>query len=451
MRPIRAEVAAIDLEAPAELQELRAATAELVEGISPVRDAPGGRKVFRIQLAEARRKAFSFTLEGLYPIANSASAASLPLPRLLGTLDRGGQIVATAPAGLELRGTYRDWEADRPGEWDRPLDPAPRGAAGLSATLDRSPARLDLTWRAPCADVPVMATADIQLGERQATIRHQWRFPGGPAVPRQFVARGPASLAGRVKAIDGGTLTSTGAGEWAVQLAAPAGRDTVLTLAYSFPLPSGPDRSAASVPLIWLEPCPRCETDVRIWSAATPTGVLTPSGVEGPWTEVPPRAAADRSTLPALAVHGGGPHLPLTVRLTETDAGPGMGLVVDRTWVQALVNGDGQQEYRTRCLVRPQQTHYLEVELPGPPAAIQFTAQIDGRRLPWTAPDGAGGHLIRLRLDPPESGRGPLILDLIYLLPPQQRGSRWQLTLAPPRVRGPVFIGPVRVANRRGL
>jgi hypothetical protein len=444
VRPIRAEVTSIDLEVPAELQELRPASAELVEGISPVRDSAGGRKVVRVQLAEARRKAFTFTLEGLFLVASSASTATLFLPRPLATLDRGGQIAATAPAGLELRGSYRDWEGDRPGEWDRPIDPAPRGAGGLAATLDRTPARLDLTWRAPRADVPVTATADLQLGERQVTVRHQWHIPGGPAVPRQFVARGPATLAGRVRAVDGGTLTPAGAGEWAVQLAAAAGRESVLTLAYSFPLPAGADQSAVTVPLVWLEPCPRCETDVRVWSVATPTGVLIPAGADGPWTEVPARAAPDRPTLPDLALHGGGTHLPLTLRLTEAAAGPGMGLVVDRIWVQAVVNADGQQEYRTRCLIRPQQTHYVDVELPAAPAAIQFGAQLDGKRLTWTATDGAGGRFVRLRLDPAESARGSVVLDLIYLLPAPRGASRWQLTLSPPRLRGPVFVGPAR-------
>jgi hypothetical protein len=449
VRPIRTEVTAIDLEVPADLQDLRPTSAELVEGISQVRDAPEGRKIVRIQLAEGRRKAFTFTLDGLFPVAATASAAALALPRPLGTLDRGGPMAATAPAGLELRGNYRDWEGARPGEWDRPLDPAPRGAVGLAANPDRTPARVDLTWRAPRADVPIVATADIQLGERQATVRHQWHIPAGSAAPRQFIARGLAALAGRVKAVEGGTLSPAGPGEWAVQVAAPAGRESVLTLAYSFPLPAGDPqtgtpRSTVAVPLLWLEPCPRCETDVRIWSAATPNGVLTPAGVDGPWTEIPPRAVADRPALPTLVVHGSGTQLPLTLRLTESVAGPGTGLVVDRVWVQAMVDAEGQQAYRTRCLIRPQQTHYLDVELPAAPTAAQFAAQTDGKRLSWTAADGAGGRFVRLRLDPAEAGRAPLVLDLMYALPPSRGASRWQLTLFPPRLRGPVFVGPVR-------
>jgi hypothetical protein len=455
VRPIRTEVTAIDLEVAANLQDLRPTSAELVEGISSVRDAPEGRKVVRIQLAEARRKAFTFTLEGLFPVASSASAAALALPRPVGTLDRGGPIAATAPAGLDLRGSYRDWEGARAGDWERPLDPAPRGAVGLTANPERTPARIDLTWRAPRADFPIVATVDIQLGERQATVRHQWHVPAGSAAPRQLIARGPTALAGRVKALEGGTLTPAGPGEWAVQVAAPAGRESVLTLTYSFPVPAGDPqagtpRSAVAVPLLWLEPCPRCETDVRIWSAPTPNGVLTPAGVSGPWTEVPPQAVPDRPALPTLVVHGSGTQLPLTLSLAEAAAGPGAGLVVDRVWVQAMVDADGQQAYRTRCLIRPQQTHYLDVELPAPPMAAQFAALLDGKRLPWTAVEGASvggsssGRFVRLRLDPAEAVRTPLVLDLLYLLQPSRTASRWQLTLLPPRLHGPVFVGPIR-------
>jgi hypothetical protein len=444
VHPVRTDVTAIDLEVPAELQELRPASAELVEGLNPLRDATGGRRVVRVQLAEARRKAFTVTLDGLYPASGQSGTAALSLVRPLGTLDRGGQLVVSAPAGLEVRGSYRPWEQDGAGQWEQPLDPAPRGASGLVAMIDRAPARLDLTWRSPRADVPITATVDIQLGDRQATVRHQWRLPAGLTGPRPLVLRGPAPLAGRVRAVGGGTLSPANPGEWSVQLGPVTGRESVFIVAYSFAVPNGPSRLPIAVPLVWLEPWPRCETDVRVWSAATPAGILAPAGAAGPWTEVPPRAVPDRPTLPALAVHAAGTQLPLTLSFTEAAAGPGTGLVIDRVWVQAVIDADGQQAYRTRCLVRPQQTHYLDVELPAPPASAQFTALLDGKRLPWTVAEGTGGRFVRLRLDPADVNRGSQELDLAYLLPPRAGDSRWQLTLTPPRLRGPVFVGPVR-------
>ncbi len=453
VRPVRKDVMTLDLEVPMELQELRPVSAEVVDSLTALRDAAPGRRLVRLQLAESRRRAFTFTLEGLYPLNGASAAASLPLPRPVGTLDRGGQVLATAPAGLELRGSYREWENGRAGDWERPLDAAPRGAPGLSTTVERSPARLDLSWRSPRGELPVVATADIQLEERQATVRHHWRIPVGPGSPRQLLVRGPAALAGRLRAIDGGQLTPAKPGEWSVQLTAPSGRDSSLTLAYSFPLPAGPDRPPAAVPLVWLEPCPRCETDVRVWAGFTPDGVLRPSLADGPWTEMPPQAAPDHASLPALSLHGSGTGLPLSLRLHESATGPGTSLVVERVWVQALVDADGQQAYHTRCLLRPQHTHYLEVGLPASASAIQLTALLDGKRLPWRADEASpGARTVRLRIDPPAENATYRLLELLYVLgpggagapPATGRGSRWQLTLTPPRLLGPVFVGPWR-------
>src|SRR5205823_9350260 len=96
------------------------------------------------------------------------------------------------------------------------------------------------------------------------------------------------------------------------------------------------------------------------------------------------------------------------------------------------------------------------VELPAPASAIQFAALLDGKRLGWRA-DGEPGALatgvpgartVRLRIDPPGAGGGPQVLELFYVLGPGRsdpgRGSRWQLTLVPPRLHGPVFVGPWR-------
>lgn len=441
--PIRTEATCVDVDVPAEIQSLRVLSAEIVEGISPLRDLADDRKLVRVQLAESRRRPFTFTLEGIYANLGSNSA-SLRLPRALGTLDRGGSLSAAAPPGIELRGHWREWDGDRSSEWERPLDAAPRGAA-LSVNLDRAPARIELTWRDPRVDFVVNSIADIQLGERQATVRQQWRMPSIPGGGRQLTLRGPAQLAGRIRALEGATISQSSPGEWLVQLAGLSGRETSFAIAYSFPLPTGPNRPAVAAPLVWLEPAGRCETDVRIWSATTPNGVLAPTLADGPWTEVAPQIVADRPTLPTLALHSSGQQAPLLLQLAEAPAGPGVGLIVERIWVQAMIDEDGQQAYRTRCLIRPQQTHFLDVELPAPPTAIQFAALIDGKRINWTTADGTGGRSARLRLDPTDGPHRTIALDLIYVMAPTRAGSTpWRITLKPPKLRGPVFSGPVR-------
>jgi hypothetical protein len=61
--------------------------------------------------------------------------------------------------------------------------------------------------------------------------------------------------------------------------------------------------------------------------------------------------------------------------------------------------------------------------------------------MPWAAADG---RFARLRFDPAEGARGARRLDLIQVLPPSGSTSRWETLLTPPRLRGPVFVGPVR-------
>ena len=119
-----------------------------------------------------------------------------------------------------------------------------------------------------------------------------------------------------------------------------------------------------------LESAPRCETDVRVWSGAGADGTAVPELADGPWTVLPPQAVPDAPSLPALVLHGSGCHLPLTLKLTASAAAAV--LPVERVWVQAQADEDGRQAYRTRCLLRPRQTHFLDVELP---AALGYRAR----------------------------------------------------------------------------
>jgi hypothetical protein len=449
LRPVRTEATGLALDVPDELGELRAASADVVESIVPGRDRVAGRRLVNVQFADARRRPFSFTLEGLYPLATAAGSAALPMPRPLDVLDRGGQLTATVPAGLELRGGYREWDGDRAGDWERPLDVGPRGTTGLTAAVDRAPARVDLLWRSPRSEAAVAAVVEVTFGERQSAVRQRWRLPGGPDATRPLVARSPASLAGRLRAVDGGTLTAGGAGEWQVQLAPSAGREHEFAVAYSFPLPPAGERDAVDVPLVWLDAFPRCDTEVRVWGPISSAGVVLPVLAGGPWTEAPPAAVPDQPSLPVLTLVGTGVGLPLRLRLDEAGRGVGGHLLIERGWGQALADDDGMQAYRVRYRLRPGQAGGLEVELPAPPAEIQFDALLDGTRVPWRSPDTSGvpSRVVRL---PVESAAGGAVrvLELSYVLTPGRadvpHGSRWGSALYPPVPRGAVAVGPVR-------
>jgi hypothetical protein len=175
--------------------------------------------------------------------------------------------------------------------------------------------------------------------------------------------------------------------------------------------------------------------------------VLVPALADGPWAEEAPPAVPDESALPALALRGAGGGLPLVLRLTETAGGPATGLVAERVWVQALADEEGAVAYRTRFLLRPQHVSFLTVELPASAVALNLTALLDDKKVGWEAVDETGavarpaGRLIRFRIEP--TG-GPTVLELDYQRSPGAAADRWQTELVPPRVVGPVFVGPVR-------
>jgi hypothetical protein len=446
LRPVRTEVHAVELDVPDELKELHATSAEVVEAITPGRALRPGRKLFRVQLADARRRPTTINLEGIYTHAVGSNSASLPLPRPLGVSDRGGSLTVTAPPGLEVRGTFRDWDGEQVGITERPVDPAPRGSVGLMAATDRAPARLDLAWRAPRNDVAVKSVVEIHLHERQGVVRQHWRIPAGTETSRPIPARAAAALAGRLRAVGGGTLTPIAGGEWHVQLAAATGPEHELVVAYSFPRSASSDRAGTDVPLVWLDPFPRIETEVHMWAAATVGSVAFPQLAGGPWTELPPTPVADQPTLPALSLFGSGSGLPLRLRVETSTPGPGRRPTIEKVWGQVVEDEDGGRAYRVRYRFGPIRADTIDVELPAPPESIQFAAALNQRRLPLSLKDASAGlseGRVRLRVD--ASGNGPQVLELTYVLPPGGSGeaSRWTWELRPPGLPG-VDVGPAR-------
>lgn len=438
VRPVRAEVGYLDIDLPPELQDFRPTSAELVDSVKPIGDADAPRKVVRLQLAEPRRKPFAITVEGLFPIAPGTLSANLMLPRIAGTLDRGGTLATTVPTGMEVRATLRDWERDRVGEWERALDAGPRGPTVATATFDRTPARLDVSWRSPRGDVATTAMVHVFLGERQATVRHTWALPDGT---RKYIVRGPATLTGRLRIIAGGTATATSPGEWSVQ--ATAGN---LVLTYSFLLPTGESPNVV-VPLAWLEPCPRCETELRVWAGPT----FDPTQANGPWTELPPQPVAEQPDLPTLSLHGSGSQLPLTLGLRARDAGADA--AIEKQWAQVALDGDGTQTYRVRAWVRPGRGRQLAIELPSGIDATATSVLLDGKRVSagddptarrWHIPTDAG------------TGHGPRLVELLYVRRPEGNAVATSVELPeyvgvePPPTRVQVAVPPNSVALARG-
>jgi len=447
LRPVRTEIHAVELDVPDQLKELHATSAEVVEAITPGRALGSGRKLFRIQLADARRRPTSVSLEGIYPHATGSVSASLPLSRPLGVTDRGGSLTIVVPPGLDVRGTLRDWDGEQVGESERPIDPASRGAAGLTATVDRAPARVELAWRAPRSDIQVKSVVEIHLHDRQALVRQHWRIPATAEMSRPILAHAAAAFSGRPRAVSGGTLTPIGTGEWQVQLTAASGPDHELVVAYSFPRSPSSDRGGADVPVVWLDPFPRIETEVHVWAGTAVGGVAFPMLSGGPWTELPPTPVADQPILPALSLFGSGSGLPLRLRIETNTPGPGTRPIIERVWGQVVEDEDGGQAYRVRYRLGPVRVDILEIELPAAPEAIRFAAALNQNRLlvsPKDESKGLSEGRVRLRVDS-TSGNAPQVLELTYILPADRSGGgmRWTWDLRPPIVAG-AEVGPTR-------
>ena len=145
--PSRTEVEWIDIELPTDFRPSQAEPREIVEELSMIRESAPDRRVYRARLASPKRSSFAFTLEGEYTVPASQTSASLVLPRLLGVVERSGEIVALAPSRFDLRGSVRTWTGEKVGVWETP-DPEPLDqGTRLRGSADRPIAILDLSWR----------------------------------------------------------------------------------------------------------------------------------------------------------------------------------------------------------------------------------------------------------------------------------------------------------------
>ncbi|MFL5338932.1 MAG: hypothetical protein ACJ8F7_02095, partial [Gemmataceae bacterium] len=342
--PIRTDLDHLDLDIPAAVQDLRATPPELVESVGPRRDL--GPTRWQVRLAQPKKGEVHLKLEGFYPVPAAAHEASLPLPRVAQTFDRDGRVAATVPEKLEVRGQVFEWERERVNESGRPLETATGTPATAAVTVTHSPARVDLTWGAIRSALVVESVVDLTLDETTAVARHRLTLPPS-AVARQLEVRpGIGPQPGAPHLIDGGRLTAR-EGRWLLDLPASPMKEQSVIFSYVTPLPpkeSAAGRRRVGVGLYWPEGATRCETRLRLWVRPAAT-TFRPGLSEGPWEELPTEAVADRASLPALVLRGGGIDLPLELALTEVTGLTPAGLVAERVLIAATTAEAGRQDY----------------------------------------------------------------------------------------------------------
>lgn len=435
VNPVRKPLETVEVELPAGY-ELRAGPPPAAEPDIEIKDA--AKRIGIVKLTKKNHLPFKITLDGIVPVPQGKQALTVPLPRPVGTFDKGARVAVSVPEGQELL-VARDSGSDI----------VTSGRRELSWRPERAPTRVELGWQAHRPELVAEGLADVTLTDRQVQVRQRLRFPLVPESIRELLLRAPDFPAGREPTVERGGLAPRSVG-WVATL-----KDATVTLAYAVPLPE-PDKTGrtrrVAVPLFWPEAATRCTMKVRVWS----DGGFQAAPADGAaWEERPVEALAERETLPQLVltstgVRGAkGPEFPLTLQLTEPLGTPLAAGAVDRALIQAAVGDTGQQSYRARFLFHKVNGKTLDVELPAAPATLGLEVWLDGKRLPsWQTVDDDGresetGRIARLRVEP-ELYRRPVVLELRYHMAKREGSSRFQTTLSPPVLRGNVLPGRTR-------
>ncbi|MBX9625912.1 MAG: hypothetical protein K2X82_19080, partial [Gemmataceae bacterium] len=271
--PVRREVDSLRVDLPADWRGPGVSPPELVDGVQPV-PAEGGRQGLLVRLAAGHRGPLTLTLTATAP---ASAGGPVLFPRFPDAAQRDAAVTVAVPEGLEVRGTGREWDGDKPGEWDQPLAPGsgPDGkpakpATGLQGKFERGPARLDLSWGPARPELAAEVRADVIVHAGQVVVAEVVRLRAADGFGRAVRFRGPPDLVGLQAQPP---LTPAGPGEWSVAVP-PDGKEAAVTLRYAVPVPSRPADGAGPwrvpVGLVWPAGATRTESEVRVWSRLPP-------------------------------------------------------------------------------------------------------------------------------------------------------------------------------------
>lgn len=431
--PVRTSVERLELELPGEGDFKAGPAIRVKPELDIVKEA--GTRIGVLELAQKQHNHFKVDLTGFRATAAHVETAILTLPRPRKTLDRGARIIVTVPESMELRAP-RSWGSK----------PLPSGTRSWTREMALAPRQIELSWRRHRQELAVEGLADVTIAERQMLVRQSLRFQSGEP-SREIVLRSLGFPAGRAPTAEQVSLTPRGADRW-LMTGHPG---PLVVLHYAVPLPANP-KGPLPVPLFWPENATRCEMKVRVWSDPG----VQPMPATGSWDELPTELVPRHESLPSLVLRGSGvprdagPEFPLALQLTEPAGTPLATLLVHHQLIRASVGESGQQSYRVRYLFDKLGARFLDVELPGTPAALGLEAFLDGKPVPFRAVNEEGrdsdtGRIARLRVEP-ELYRQRALLDLRYQIAPSGKkgDGRLRTTFFPPLLRGHVLPGEVR-------
>lgn len=383
-------------------------------------------RVLSLKLNAEPLKAFQLIIECAYrePTGESGRAV-IPLPMPRDTRDRGGLITVAAPD---------DCEITIPETGNFTLELIGQDPQKIQWRSDRLPAKVDLGWHPHKPEIRVVGVVDLTLAPQSGMVRHQLRLLFGRTPPTQLALRLPEGLADRLAIVEGGRWLDGKPGSdrarW-VELLTPAAKEHLITLEYTFPLPSRAAGQPLAIPLVIPEGAAAGETKVRVW--CEPGSLPLPPG--GSWSELNLEEVKGKERLPVLVLRSQRLDVPLALPMGE--AAPAAPVVlVDRTLVRVGLQDGGGQAYHASFLLRQVAASQLDVELPAPIPGLGLRIDLDAKQMDWEVPEDGAGRVARLRLGT-ELVRQPVALDVMYHLPQGRTGySLVRGTLQPPVLRG---------------
>jgi hypothetical protein len=453
LAPVRAGIDHLDVQVPAEC--------EVLDGGAPAEPAPSGAggagappsnvqfdketRIAHLQFGPSQEGSSAVSFKARYHLpppgaTRGPASLTLPLPRPLQISDGGARIDLTVPDDVELLPT---------------AESEIKEAHKLSWHSPQCPEQVAVACQPYRPEIHVSSVIDVTLHGQTAQVKHELRLRFPRTAPKQLTLRTPAAVAAGLQVVDGGALTppAPDAPEMRTLLLQGAEQEQVITLQYSFAVPSSPlpgtlERGVGgegiAVPLATIGEATGGETKVRILCDAGPLP-LSPGGA---WTDQNIEEVKGVNRLPVLVLKTMRPDAPLTLRLGDPSSAAPAAVLIDRALVRASLGGD-LWVIHTSDLLRQLGESNLDVQLPGPPSALQLRVTLDGRQVDWQAVEESdqgdpNKHVARLRLAA-DLVKKPAVLEIVYQVSPGRGAAGvFQTTLTPPRLVGDLGQAPTR-------
>lgn len=410
--PMHLDLSQLAIDVPVDWGAIEVTPADLVEGVQPVGDTASTRRL-AVRLTAPRKEPFDLVLEAIVPLPAGPrpQPMTIPLPRVVGTVERDARLTAVVPDGWEVRGTVRDGDPATPGS--RLVELAGDGASGkgpattVSAVCDRVAATVTLAWQPYRPELIATLTADVTLGDRQMIVTETLTLTIPNPIERTIRLRGPVTAAG-LRANP--PLTPTGAGEYALALP-PDKKGIVQTISYAVPLPVKSGETELAIGLFWPEDATHTHATVRIWG---PSGKRIAS-VAGPWREEPSAVPLDRDSWPWICVsatRSAGEAVPsLGLSLADYEPAFGSDTVVERAEYLATVARGTESRMKARFWLSRWPGSGIDVLVPTESAVECY---VEGRRVESIVQIGSMDNPRVVRIPLPESrpGRTPALVEI---------------------------------------